>query len=275
MSDKRVLDVIHHLARETDTPAVVVDAVVRRLLPSIRLVPQPLKAEDERVGGCRIGGAPDLPAKVEWPRLSAAVGEPMPEDFPDDPLPFLLQVNLAEVAPVDVGRALPKAGMLYFFFRLDLDEEEEDSYILFSRSRGPLRRVAVPPDMPADQRFRERALLPRLEWTVPSPADTGLAEELVNQHLELWEELEERVAEAQGLAYYPNGRSPVHRLLGHPRLIQTPGLADGTKLLLQVDSDREIGMMWGDAGTVYYLITDEELRSHKLAHEPWAMFQSH
>src|SRR4051794_17562521 len=112
--DKRVADVIRTTAREQGTPDVVVEAVLGSLLPSIRLVAQHPKAGEEGgVGGCRIGGVPDLPQGVEWPRLSRGARSIPP------PLSFLLQVNLAEVAFADREQVLPKSGMLYFFFHLD------------------------------------------------------------------------------------------------------------------------------------------------------------
>jgi hypothetical protein len=74
----------------------------------------------------------------------------------------------------------------------------------------------------------------------------------------------------------------VHRLLGHPKLIQSPGLADGTRLLLQADSDAsrvgrgkhpETGMMWGDSGRLYYLIGEEQLKAHRLTEKPWVTME--
>src|SRR4051794_10909980 len=97
--DKRVADVIRTTAREQGTPDVVVEAVLGGLLPSIRLVAQqPKPGEEERVGGCRIGGVPDLPQGVDWPRLSTdAQTDADPVAPPGTPLSFLLQVNLKEV----------------------------------------------------------------------------------------------------------------------------------------------------------------------------------
>jgi uncharacterized protein YwqG len=83
--------------------------------------------------------------------------------------------------------------------------------------------------------------------------------------------------------------SCIHRLLGHPDQIQgdmrleaqlvSHGLycGDGTcfqdprrkvlestaidwQLLLQIDSDDNAGMMWGDVGRLYYLMTEEHMR---------------
>jgi len=58
MIDRRVEHVIRALGRETQVPMDIVETVVRRALPSIRLVPQfPSEMEAPAVGGCRIGGA--------------------------------------------------------------------------------------------------------------------------------------------------------------------------------------------------------------------------
>src|SRR5437868_4214617 len=106
--DKRVAEVIWTTAHTQGTPDVVVEAVLGHLLPSIRLVAQHGKpGEEARVGGCRIGGAPDLPLGVDWPRLSTDPGGP-----PGKPLSFLLQVNLAEVAFAEQEQLLPTSGIL-------------------------------------------------------------------------------------------------------------------------------------------------------------------
>ena len=156
---------------------------------------------------------------------------------------------------------LPKFGLLSFFVYIDRSGSCRDvARVLHVHDLGSVSRREPPPGLPKKERYRELALDPRLEWTVPSPYEIGLADDVVNEHLELWDDLRERVAEAQEL---PSKKTfaPVHRLLGHPDLIQTPGLSDDCKLLLQVDSDGFVpkykhpktGMMWGDAGRTHYL----------------------
>lgn len=58
-------------------------------------------------GRSRAGGDPDLPADMEWPTVN---GQPMV---------FVAQLNLAEVAATDPQGLLPDSGMLYFFFGND------------------------------------------------------------------------------------------------------------------------------------------------------------
>jgi uncharacterized protein YwqG len=270
MIDNRVVDVIHAVGRETDAPQEIVESVVRRALPSIRLVAQFARnGEESRLGGCRIGGLPDLPSGVEWPRLSRAKKEyPSKRQSRDEPLWFLMQINLAEVASADVANLLPKVGILYFFFHwhnADEPDEPDASLVLFHRNvEQDLQRVETPADLHSAGHFRGFDLLPFLEWTVPDCDDT-------NYRLGFWDNLKVRVAEVQGLED-PWGPTPVYRMLGYPELLQGDELAEREKLLLQVSSDcpaaitevgpyPETGMMWGDRGRIYYIIKEADLTS--------------
>jgi uncharacterized protein YwqG len=274
MPDKRILEIIESIARAHTTERVAVDALVRRLLPSVRLIPQHPEANAQpRLGGCRIGDCPDLPPKVSWPRLSTAWKlDPEELNGADDPLPFLMQINLAEVAPFDAADALPKKGMLYFFFYWEENYpgDADVAYVVHSPSASRLRRVKAPHDLAEDRLFHGLELLPKLEWTVPSINDVGLDEGVIERHFDFWDDVFERVAEVQGVEP-SNGAAVAHRLLGHAQFIQSPGMADGTRLLLQVDSDSRdeqyprTGMMWGDSGRIYYRLSDEELRRHDFA----------
>lgn len=254
MSDPRVIEVIRRFGEHECTPAAIVEAVIARLLPAVRLIPMhPHEAPADRSGTSRIGGTPDLPAGAEWPTAAGW------------PLQFLLQIDLAEVSPCDVERVLPEDGLLLFFFTPDF---EPQSRVLLVQ-HDDLRPTDAPSELPPHEIYQPFKLTPRTEWTVPSPYDLGFDEAHMRDHLRLWNRLEEEVALAQGFGPY---YEPRHQLLGHPQLIQSPGLADGTRLLVQVDSDcvfrdkfyPRTNMMWGDAGRVYYLIEEGALKSHRL-----------
>src|SRR5436305_11551656 len=100
---------------ERGMPQAMGEAVIRLLRPSIWLLTEP--ARETRLGGSRIGGLSDLPEGAQWP---AYPGPAKPdaewEAIKGEPLAFLLQVNLAEVARFDVAGHLPATGMLHFFY---------------------------------------------------------------------------------------------------------------------------------------------------------------
>ncbi|HWG42106.1 MAG TPA: YwqG family protein [Gemmataceae bacterium] len=269
MIDKRVVDVIHALGHETDTPQEIVADIVRRALPSIRLVAQfPKKGKRSRLGGCRIGGLPDLPIGVEWPRRSRAKKEyPSERQSADEPLWFLMQINLAEVAFADLAKVLPKVGILYFFYHWHnaADDDPAAWLVLFHKdAEQGLRQVKAPADLHSTGHFRGFNLLPRLEWMVPDCDNT-------NYHLGIWDNLKEPVAEVQGLEA-SWGPTPIYRMLGYPEFLQADGLGEGDILLLQVSSDcqagitevgpyPETGMRWGDHGRIYYIINEADLKA--------------
>ena len=238
----------------------VADAIIRSLAPAIRLIPRDESTEAQSIaplGSSRIGGLPLLPAGHAWPRVRRPKEGARPRNGvayePDElveevPLGFLLQINLAEVSAFDVGQHLPADGLLSFFFEWDSDWYPGcESVIFVADPTVPLVIASPPADLPECNRYRSSSLTACVEWTVPSPPDFDTGE------LE-WQELEEHVARVQSLPIEPR-----HRMFGYPNFIQSPGLADGTALLLQVDSDKARGMLWGDCGLVYYLVEDAQL----------------
>ena len=147
--------------------------------------------------------------------------------------------------------------------------------------------------------------LPELALPAPFPEEVhamGLSEAEAEAYWRLTEDLEREgarvpaeVAEAPGTARYP----PVHRLGGVPHEIQNPMEAECElvrrgedphalpysrqqevaeeakarwRLLLQVDSDEAAGLMWGDAGMLYYWIRDDDLAARRFD-RAWCVMQ--
>jgi uncharacterized protein YwqG len=282
-------------------PLAMSEAIVRLLRPSIRLLPQP--AQETRLGRSRIGGLPDLPEGTGWPAYpDLGPPEPVPDYEPlvGEPLPFLLQVNLAEVAPFDVEGRLPTSGLLHFFCvdslrRFGRDLNEEEYVVLYTPPDGArLRRVPAPQGLPFEEMYRGFALTPHLEWTIPRYDDLKEAVERegilgppeIDAGLSHWDDLVEEVADLQGLGPWFR---PKHRMLGYPDFFQSGGCGPGDwKLLLQVDSDPRYsvpspddapdypgpGMMWGDAGRIYFGIEQDDLVANNFA-DVWAIVESH
>lgn len=225
----------------------LVEAVVQRLRPSVRLV-----ANADATGRSRIGGTPDVGDGFEWPRSRRGL-----------PLTFVMQVDLADVRAVDLGGQLPESGLLQVFFEWDrsIPSGEEEWRVILHRDPALLVDRAVwPADVVEENRFECHPLVPTLEWTIPGPEEAGLGE-LPIDDLDFWNEARESLEELHGLGPF---WTPKHRMLGWADFVQTPGMEDDARLLLQVDSDppyacewpTRTGMMWGDCGMIYW-ITDE------------------
>lgn len=87
-------------------------AAIRKLQrPAMYLKTRMDDAASSALGATRVGGRPDLPRGVDWPRFAEG-----------KPLAFLGQVNLAEVAKAAPSFGLPKHGLLSFFSVLGWQE---------------------------------------------------------------------------------------------------------------------------------------------------------
>ncbi|HSI84548.1 MAG: DUF1963 domain-containing protein [Candidatus Methylacidiphilales bacterium] len=140
-----------HNTRSLETFPLASDprlARVRRKLESfarnsIRLWPSAASDSDIPTGATKLGGQPDLPAGVEWPRYHVKAPPPSAEYRRADPdndflpkdgivsLPFVGQFRLEDLAPYDRDKVLPPKGMLYLFYNcayysVDLGSERVD-----------------------------------------------------------------------------------------------------------------------------------------------------
>ena len=258
---------------------------------SVHIELEPADDENIAIGASKMGGLPDLPKGVDWFR----------QELTDIPLSFICQINFAEVKPCDIQGKLPATGILYFFYDCSMDgmpwgfdPKDADGKVVYyyDGDLSELERKEAPEDIEengcvfgaAELHFETAIDLPDLE----SPAGEALA--LTEDDREKYWELMDEVSE-----------SLVNKLLGHSNNIQggmelecelvTNGLYCGDpsgykegrakgldkntghwNLLLQVDSNEEIGMMWGDCGRLYLWITDEDLAEKNFEHS-WLILQ--
>ena len=85
-------------------PANLHEKLIALLRPAIALTTT--RADDTQlpIGSSKFGGSPDVPNGFEWPMWN------------EEPLSFLVQINLEEIASYDDQELLPKHGLLSFFF---------------------------------------------------------------------------------------------------------------------------------------------------------------
>ena len=201
---------------------------------------------------------------------------------------FIAQVDLAQVSPFDIESRLPSEGLLSFFYAAVTQEawgfdpaDYGSAVVLYTPANVLTRYLESPSDLTADGLFTPLALRPKLEisfapWESFDVDQLGMSREEESAYAELLEQEDE----------------VIHRLLGHPNPVQgdmqlecqlvTNGLycgdssgyqdpragdlragASDWRLLLQIDSEEEAGMMWGDVGRLYYWIRDADLAARE------------
>lgn len=266
------------------------DALCGLARSSVRLHGEPGEPPGEGPGGSRLGGRPDLPQGFSWPEYDGA------------PHAFVAQIDLAEIHAFDADGILPARGLLSFFYDSQQSvwgfdpRETGASAVHYFPDSGELAPTAPPaggedPILAAlglreDTRsspFPAVRLRPASERTY-APADSSEVDALGLTRDERLS-YEEISAEAEE-------DPPIHRLLGHPEVIQgdmqlecqlvtngrycgdasgytgdeaerlRPGAADW-RLLLQIDSDDDAGMMWGDVGRIYFWMHRDALAQRR------------
>ncbi len=254
--------------------------------------------EDERIpiGATKLGGQPDLPPNFTWPERDGV------------PHAFLAQIRLEDVGPYDVEGLLPHAGRLYFFYGIaheaaGFDPQDRGSWLVayddghvstLVRTAPPSELVAISDDWGLNEGlFTACALDAAHELTLPdrySEHATGLA----GHDEAIYEEVVE--------AARREGERPLHQLLGYPALVQNDMelecqlasngvfMGDGTwhndprsaelmagesdwLLLLQVDTDTDADLQWGDEARLYYWIQRQALANNDFSNV-WFVYQS-
>ncbi|WP_053485656.1 YwqG family protein [Lysinibacillus sp. FJAT-14745] len=253
---------------------------------SIRAIATPTADEDIRMGHSKIGGAPDTTTDFVWPKTKNG-----------QPLYFLCQLNLAEIKPFDSNHLLPTEGLLSFFYDAveqpwGYDPNDEDGFHVFYFTQANFQRTEQPTTL--KESINSAVLSFKNEWTLPSwesPDGQKLTVLLTKEQADaydefLWRDETERTA---------------HRIYGYPNTIQgdmylqcelvTNGLycGDSTgyehpsrkelepnvkdwQLLLQLDSEDDLGYMWGDSGRLYFWIREQDCKN-KAFDKVWAILQ--
>lgn len=211
-------------------------------------------------GASRLGGLPDLPLDVPWPRHREG-----------RPLAFLAQVNLGEVGSPGIP-GFPSTGLLSLFsvfgwrsetgggdpFVWNHEPDPSWTRVLFVESTAGL--AAVPPPEPvnifpaASVSFRPHGALPTDERE-PALAALGWP----GGDLDAFEELVEGYHE---VVVRQEGASALNLLGGYAVYQQGAvgqAVAEDMRLLIQVGSDRNAGMSWGDGGFLYVWIRPDDL----------------
>ena len=235
-------------------------------------------------GESKMGGSPALPAGMQWPRKPDGTA-----------LSFICQIDFAQVHPFDADGLLPERGMLWFFYDCSdegmpwgFDPRDADGWRVIYGDKADLESTEAPDDLEvifeeARIMFASRIDLPNTDSDLCNGLD--LPDEEIDDYFDWQEERE----------------GSCNKLLGHSDNIQdgmeleceyvTNGIYCGDpsgyqkakalgldknaarwNLLMQVESNEELGMMWGDLGRLYLWITDEDLKARRFD-KTWLILQ--
>ncbi|MED4753627.1 YwqG family protein [Brevibacillus choshinensis] len=223
---------------------------------------QPTQSLSKSVGTSRLGGSPDLPPGWTYPV------------YREEPLVFIGQLNLEEIQHIGVANKLPQRGLLYFFY-----EAAEQSVYGELKDRDGWRVLFFDGDFSTLQ----TASYPGTHPHGTLPANDLLLRKGLSLHSDAI-----KVPEKHWDAYYDeflpdfstvNGSYECnHQILGHPHNIQGDVFEEidyfrdvesggPYTLLLQVDTDEtNLNIMWGDVGTIYFVIANDDLREGSFEH---------
>lgn len=227
-----------------------------------------LASKGEAGGRSRLGGLPDLPPDFEWPRWKG------------QPLAFLAQLDLAKLPRLEQLADLPATGMLYFFYDYDQstwggDPNDIGSWrVIYSPDSVALRRATAPRGLKRDFIYKAKLLSPRVVKSYPSLERLDLDfQTMPEDAFDIAQALREKIFDFESehqIGGYPNpvqgegmeGEAQIaSRGLrpGDPKAARLAGGKADWQLLLQIDSDDDSGMMWGDSGRLYFWISRNAL----------------
>lgn len=201
-----------------------------------------LEATDDEfdLGATRFGGLPDLPAKTKWPTVEK------------NPLFFVGQFDLASLSAFEAAKVLPSKGLLSFFL-LDVPRGEQlhcgEGVVLYTPPTAKLVRRELPEGWDDDEREPYATCRVHLTpgWMLPIAMEPLVASTLSA------EERGRYSAPSMASGFYPT------HLLGHRDHNGYSVQAEGLRLLLQLNSDDELGAEFGDVEDVDWFIDEAAL----------------
>lgn len=247
------------------------------------------------VGASHIGGLPDLPPGVAWPRIEGAA------------LSFLAQIRLADLADLPGAEELPQSGLLSFFYDADsrTNQGEDGKFqwpaphrggarvlhfegdpSTFVRTEPPVEETAVVVFPAYAVGYQSERMMPPMESPFYDLVDPDSVKDAA------WYARFAQIADMNR----GDTERPIHRLLGYTSELQgDPYLsvhtyASGQKcedrdpaqlreaarwrLLLQIDSEPGNKLLNQDGGYYYFLIREDDLAQRRFD-RVWGELQCH
>ena len=232
----------------------------------------------------KIGGPPDVPAEFEWPVWN------------EKSLSFLMQLKFSEINSENALPHIPASGLMYVFYDQEQstwghEPADKGSWKnLFFQETDKLKTRRYPKDIKV--RHKVCNLVSKIIKTIPDIGDERI------EALKLSDKQDSWYYDYQQSVY---NEQPFHQIGGYPYALQgadmyldceivSKGFCEDTAeyakerykiieenksdwiLLLQIDSDENYDMMWGDSGMLYFWIKKQDLEA-KNFENVWMILQ--
>ena len=232
-------------------------------------------------GRSRVGGDPDLPPQFKWPLTSDGI-----------PMTFLVQLNMSDIAKQDANELLPKTGMLSFFLGIDepsytieprfiwfADTEVltvvrrepsgetalEDTYVGYDLEARPSLELPNYAYIDDEQVESDNVTLDDyddLSYEIRDPEDGDIIQVFgypTEQHDD--SEYEAALMILTGKEYEYSMDKALDEITAHFDGDKTKAkqeVAD-MQMLLELETDDDVGFCWWDAGVLHFFIRKEDL----------------
>ncbi|RBL88090.1 DUF1963 domain-containing protein [Chitinophaga flava] len=244
----------------------------------------------QHTGNTRVAGDPDLPAHIAWPLTANGT-----------PMTFIAQLDLSVISQQDVQQLLPDTGVLYFFMG-DVDKAYHIEHkVIYAEDKTGLKRTPAPAVtvLEKEERFTSYQL-----QTAPSlmPPNYAYADydELSEDESDALDDLCMHLTEGIGMiGGYPDGQHDDHYIEAAMYLVakqkydylpsnarktllqhfngnqqQVDDTLSDMTMLLQIDSDRQVGFTWWDAGCIHFFIQKKDLLSKQFDNTYLSLYSS-
>jgi hypothetical protein len=212
------------------------EKIIKLIKPAIGISTKKLQSDNLKIGSSKIGGKPDLPKNISWPKLN------------DSHLVFCAQYNVLELEKFDVENLLPKKGIFHIFIGIneewnEFSMKQNDTKIFFTENTENLERKEYPTSFNLE-RIVEPAEIEYFESiTIPDDENYKLFyfnDKYEDFYFHFYQDTEEYIAEE--LNRFTDN---MHQILGEDRSVQSSVVYEFSRNELNI-TDEDYAEKWNE-----------------------------
>ena len=212
------------------------EKIIKLIKPAIGISTKKLQSDNLKIGSSKIGGKPDLPKNISWPKLN------------DSHLVFCAQYNVSELEKFDVENLLPKKGIFHIFIGIneewnEFSMKQNDTKIFFTENTENLERKEYPTSFNLE-RIVEPAEIEYFESiTIPDDENYKLFyfnDKYEDFYFHFYQDTEEYIAEELN-SFTDN----MHQILGEDRSVQSSVVYEFSRNELNI-TDEDYAEKWNE-----------------------------